>query len=139
MSAILVLDVSATLPWCFEDEVNAASIALLERIGGAAVVVPSLWYAELGNALLQAERRERIAAGDIEAFLGLLGELVIETDHDLDCRALGSLLALARHHQLTGYDATYLDLALRRDLPIATRDGALRRAAHASGVALIEA
>jgi predicted nucleic acid-binding protein len=139
LSPILVLDVSATLPWCYEDEMNDASAALLDRIAVGPVLVPALWCVELGNALLQGERRKRITSEDIARFLALLDGLPIETDHDLDHSAVAPLVTLARQHRLTGYDAAYLSLALRRDLPLATRDGALQRAAVACGVTLTEA
>lgn len=138
MSAILVLDVSATLPWCFDDEGDAAGTALLSRVADSAILAPALWHTELANALLQAERRHRIISGDLTEFLDLLSSLAIETDHEGSRHALGPLLALARRHKLTVYDATYLDLALRSGLPLATRDRALRRAASACGVTLID-
>ena len=139
MSAGLVLDVSATLPWCFEDEATTGSIALLDHLADTAAFVPALWHVELTNALLQAEQRERIDAAAIAKFISLLDSLSIETDYELDRRLLAPLLALARRHRLTAYDAAYLELAMRRSLPLATRDKALRRAARSVGVNLSDA
>jgi predicted nucleic acid-binding protein len=139
LSAGLVLDVSATLPWCFEDEETTGSIALLDHLADTAAFVPALWHVELTNALLQAEQRERIDAAAIAKFISLLDSLSIETDYELDRRLLAPLLALARRHRLTAYDAAYLELAMRRSLPLATRDKALRRAARSVGVNLSDA
>jgi predicted nucleic acid-binding protein len=139
LSAGLILDVSATLPWCFEDEETAGSIALLDHLADTAAVVPALWHIELANALLQAERRDRIDTPAIVKFMALLDSLTIETDFAFDHRQLPPLLALARRHRLTAYDAAYLELAMRHRMPIATRDKALRRAALSVGIALSDA
>ena len=133
-----MLDVSATLPWCFEDEATAGSVALLDRLADAVVVVPALWHIELANALLHGERRKRIDSVAVVEFLALIGSLAIEADHWLDQRVLGTLLAVARQYRLTAYDSAYLELAVRRALPLATRDAALRGAARSAGIALTE-
>lgn len=137
MTADLVLDASATLAWCFDDERNADSDALLDRLAASAALVPGIWHFELANALLAAERRRRITASEIEDVYRLLNRLTIETDDPV--LTPGPVLALARAHRLTTYDAAYLDLALRRNLPLATRDSALARAAEAAGAALLPA
>lgn len=133
-----MLDVSATLPWFFEDEATGGSIALLDRLADAVAVVPVLWHVELANALLQGELRKRIDAAAVAEFLALINSLTIETDQWLDQRVLGTLLAVARRYRLTAYDSAYLELAVRRALPLATRDAALRGAARSAGVALAE-
>ena len=137
MTTDLVLDASATLAWCFEDEHGADSDALLDRLATSAALVPGIWHVELANALLAAERRRRITAPEIDDFCRLIQSLTIETDDPRLPPA--ALMALARAHRLTAYDATYLDLALRRNLPLATRDAALARAAAAAGAALLAA
>ena len=137
MTADLVLDASATLAWCFDDERNAESDALLDRLAVSTALVPAIWHVELANALLAAERRRRITADEIAHIYRLLNRLTIETDDPVLPAA--PLLALARAHRLSAYDAAYLDLALRRHLPLATRDTALARAAEAAGVALLPA
>ena len=137
MTADLVLDASATLAWCFDDERTAESNALLDRLAVATALVPAIWHVELANALLAAERRRRITAEEIEHVYRLLNRLTIETDDPVLTPA--PLLALARAHRLTAYDAAYLDLTLRRHLPLATRDAALCRAAETVGVALLAA
>ena len=130
---------SATLPWCFEDEETPGSIALPDQLADATGFVPALWHVELANALLQAEQRARIDQASIARFIGLLESLSIETDYELDRRLLAPLLALARRHRLTAYGAVYLELAMRRGQPLATRDKPLRRAAGSVGVSLSDA
>lgn len=76
----VVLDCSVALSWCFEDEAAEETDALLERVRDEGAVVPALWHLELGNILLQAERRGRIHAADVTTRLALLGDLPILTD-----------------------------------------------------------
>jgi predicted nucleic acid-binding protein len=127
-----VLDASITGAWLFAEERTEAVLTLFRDLDDGPVVVPALWHTETVNLLLTAERRGRITAETGTALLDLLGGLDIETDDD-PSRAAGPILGLARRHGLTAYDATYLDLALRRRLPLATRDAALIRAARALG------
>jgi predicted nucleic acid-binding protein len=96
--------------------------------------VPALWWFEVRNALAVNERRGRLGEADTAAFLRALARLSIGFDRSPDEAAL---LALARRHRLTVYDAAYLELAQREGLPLATLDAALRDAAAASGVALL--
>ena len=135
MSA-LVIDSSAALSWCFEDEASPESDALFEQVRDQGAVVPGLWHLEVANVLLQAERRGRIAPGDVTMRLELIAELPITTDNETTARAWREILALARAEGLTTYDATYLELAIRRGLPLQTKDAALITAAKRSGVAV---
>lgn len=135
MSA-LVIDSSAALSWCFEDEASPESDALFEQVRDQGAVVPGLWHLEVANVLLQAERRGRIAPGDVTMRLELIAELPITTDNETTARAWREILALARAEGLTTYDATYLELAIRRGLPLQTKDVALITAAERSGVAV---
>ena len=132
----LVIDSSAALSWCFEDEASPASDALFERVRDRGAVVPGLWHLEVANVLLQAERRGRIATGDVATRLELIAELPITTDDETTARAWREILALARAEGLTTYDAAYLELAIRRGLPLQTRDRALATAAGRCGVAV---
>ena len=135
MSA-LVIDSSAALSWCFEDEASPESDASLEQVRDQGAVVPGLWHLEVANVLLQAERRGRITTGDVTMRLELIAELPIATDNETTARAWREILALARAEGLTTYDATYLELAIRRGFPLMTRDAALIAAAGRSGVAI---
>ena len=129
-----VLDVSLACAWCFADEATPESWALLDRLQQEAAAVPALWLWEVGNVLVQAERRQRITAAASREFLSLLETLPIEPEPPAVGVVWHDTLALARSHQLTAYDAAYLELAMRRGLAIATRDQALLRAAAVVGV-----
>ena len=107
-----------------------------ERVRDLGAVVPGLWHLEVANVLLQAEKRGRITAGDVTMRLDLIAALPITTDSETTARAWREILALARAEGLTTYDATYLELAIRRGLPLVTRDEALIAAAKRSGVAV---
>jgi predicted nucleic acid-binding protein len=130
----LVIDSSAALSWCFEDEASPRSDALFEQVRDQGALVPGLWHLEVANVLLQAERRGRIAPADVTTRLGLIAELPIATDSETTERAWREILALARAEGLTTYDATYLELAIRRGLPLLTKDEALIAAAERTGV-----
>ena len=124
-----VLDCSIAMTWCFEDEATSATDALLERVRDEGAIVPMLWQLEIGNVLLQAERRGRVAGADLSARLELLTALPIATDDQTSSRALREVLALARAETLTTYDAAYLELAMRYGLSLATKDASLQKAA----------
>ncbi len=132
-----VIDASVALSWCFDDEASAATDALLDRTRDQGALVPGLWFLELGNALLQAERRGRILAPDVAVRLELISALPIMVDQNSVGRAWSEILRLARAERLTSYDATYLELSLRRGLPLATRDRDLGDAARRRGVPVL--
>jgi predicted nucleic acid-binding protein len=132
----LVIDSSAALSWCFEDEATPESDTLFERVRDQGALVPGLWHLEVANVLLQAEKRGRIATSDVATRLELIAELPIATDTETTARAWREILALARAEGLTTYDASYLELAVRRGLPLHTKDEALIAAAERSGVAV---
>jgi predicted nucleic acid-binding protein len=134
-----VIDSSIALTWCFEDEATPETDALFERVRDGGAIVPGLWHLELGNVLLQAERRGRIGGPDVAARLDLIAELPISVDQETTIRAWRETLALARSERLTVYDATYLELARRRHLPLWTLDGELALAAVRRGVAVLPA
>ena len=128
-----------TAAWCFSNETTPATTALLRSLRHRSAIVPALWHAETGNLLLQGEKRGRITEAGCTAFVETLAELPIETDQEGIRRSHGAVLSLARHHGLTVYDATYLELAVRLDLPLATRDRELLAVSRTMGVVLIEA
>lgn len=136
MSAV-VIDCSAALAWCFEDEASDEADTLLLRVGDAGAVVPALWHLEVANVLIQAAKRGRIAAADADTRLRLMAALPIATDAETSTRAWHDTLALARAEGLTAYDAAYLELAIRRHLPLVTRDKALAEAARRRGVQVL--
>jgi predicted nucleic acid-binding protein len=132
-----VLDASVAVAWCFEDETNPTADRALAALDKDAAVVPPVWAAEVGNALLRGERRSRITADQIRQSLEVISKLEIVTEPDYVTGRVGELLDIARRHRLSVYDSIYLDLAIRERLPLATVDVELARAAQAAGVALI--
>jgi predicted nucleic acid-binding protein len=132
-----VIDSSIALTWCFEDEATPETDALFERVRDQGAVVPSLWRLEVGNVLLQAEKRGRITANDVAARLDLIAQLPIDVDAETVNRAWREILKLARSERLTVYDAAYLELASRRAAPLMTLDADLAQAALRLGVSVL--
>jgi predicted nucleic acid-binding protein len=133
----VVIDSSIALSWCFEDEASPETDALFERVRDDGAVVPGLWHLELSNVLLQAEKRGRITASDVATRLELITELPISVDQETTARAWREVLMMARTEGLTTYDATYLELAVRRGLPLLTKDYELAEAAKRLDVAVL--
>ena len=134
---MMVIDASVTLAWCFEDESSDLADAVLARLEVDQGLAPSIWPLEVSNGLRTAERRGRLDRTDLPRLRQLLGALSIRIEHvELD-EALGEVLDLAREHDLTAYDATYLSTALRFGLPIGTVDQRLARACASAGVELV--
>lgn len=131
---VFVLDCSIAAAWLFEDEAGPETDRLLEQLRGGGAWAPNLWHLEVGNMLIQAERRGRITAAQVTTCLERLSHLPITTDAETPARAFREILTLARAQTLTTYDAAYLELAIRQGAPLATRDNALIRAADAVGV-----
>ncbi len=132
-----VADASVTLAWCFPDEATPWTESLLDRVAqGEQVIAPAHWPTEVSNGLLMAFRRKRIDRMRADWFLNTLSSLPIMVEQPLSMSQAKRVVALAIQHTLTFYDAAYLDLALRTALPLATLDGALRRAAVAENVVL---
>ena len=134
----LVLDCSVSMTWWFEDETDAYAERVLDYLDEASAIVPAIWPLEVANALLVAERRNRIAPRDSDRVAEFIVTLRIHVDDETHAHALGATMALAREYALTACDATYLELAMRLDLPLATADKALAEAARAGGVPRFE-
>lgn len=137
MKPAFVLDASIAMAWCFVDEATPATDQLLERMRVEAACVPGWWYLEVTNVLVLAERRRRILADQVAAFVDLIGNFELHVDEVSASSAFTRLLPICRKHNLTCYDAVYLELAWRRQLPLATRDDELRRAARSEGIELL--
>jgi predicted nucleic acid-binding protein len=129
-----VLDCSVVLAWFFEDESDDYSDTVESSLTSKTAIVPSLWPLEVANALLVGERRKRTTEAKVIAFLAILKGLPIVLDDETIARAWNETLSLARAHNLSVYDAAYLELALRHALPLATLDDKLKAAAAAVGV-----
>ena len=132
----LALDASITLAWYFEDERSAAGDAILDRVTEEGAVVPAVWPYEVANGLQMAVRRKRIEALHRDAALADLRLLPITIERTSDDVVWTVILGLADRFRLTVYDASYLELAHRRSLPLATGDRDLRAAARALKLAL---
>lgn len=137
MSAAFVVDCSIAMAWLFHDEATPRTAALLNRLTTETALVPGWWFIEITNVLAIAERKGRITPAQSDAFVADLGKLGIERDDEAPDRAFTHILALCRRHRLTSYDAIYLDLAVRRSLPLATLDQDLRKTAKDLGVRLL--
>jgi len=137
MSAALVVDCSIAMAWLFHDEATKKTVALLNRLATETALVPAWWFVEITNVLAMAERKGRITPSQSDAFIADRGKLAIERDDEATNRAFTHLLALCRTHRLNSYDAIYLDLAIRRSLPLATLDKDLRKAAKKLGIGLL--
>ena len=129
-----VLDTSVTMAWLFEDEATRNTEALLDRLKTEEAFVPTLWTYEVGNVLLMAERCKRITEAQGRRFTQLLESLPIRVSDSPLISLWGNAVVVARAHGLSVYDGTYLDLAMREGMPLATRDKALRKAAKGLGV-----
>lgn len=131
-----VLDSSVALSWLLPDEQTAESKAWLDRLVFDGGIVPNLWPLEVGNALLMAQRRRRITREQRFKALLVLKDLPITMDRETPEHAWRETRQLADEHELTLYDASYLELAIRLNLPLATFDGLLRAAAQRYGLVL---
>jgi predicted nucleic acid-binding protein len=134
-----VLDNSIVMAWSFADETSAYADAVLDTLITTETIVPALWPLEVANALLVRERRKRSTEAETIRWIGILNKLPIVIDDETNARAWSDTLALARGHKLSAYDAAYLELAIRRRLPLATLDEPLKAAAKAVGATLYKA
>jgi predicted nucleic acid-binding protein len=125
-----VLDSSVTLAWLLPDEGTEATDALADRLQDDYALVPAIWSLEVGNALLIASRRGRIKPDELDQMATALGSLPIEVEPPAGGRAVPGMVRLAADLGLTTYDASYLELAQRRGLPLATLDTKLREACN---------
>jgi predicted nucleic acid-binding protein len=133
----MVLDSSATLAWVYSDEITEPIRHVFNLVGESGAWVPGLWKLEVANVLEMGARRGRHDAAFRDSTLADLALLPISVDTETDRQAWGATLQLSERHRLTLYDAAYLELALRRGLPLASLDAELRRAAQAEGVVVV--
>ena len=128
----IVVDASVSVAWFLPDEANALTEAALQATAIGDVWVPALWLLEIGNLLLSAQRRKRIDDAKRRELAAAAAALRLRVDREPV--SLVDLDALAARHRLTTYDAAYLELALRRGLPLATQDATLLAAMAGAGV-----
>jgi len=129
-----VLDASVTACWAYSDETDIRADIALSLLEETSARVPILWWFEIRHVLLTGERRKRVSEAETLRFFQRLAESSIHFD-DLPDGAL--VMALARRRRLSFYDASYLELALRTGLALATLDGQLAAAARVEGVPLV--
>ncbi len=129
MQHAVVIDNSVVMSWCFGDEANQYADDVLESLRYVRAIVPCIWPLEVGNVLVVAERRGRLKNIDSIRFCELLSQLPIDIEHQSSETKMMEIFNIAREAQLSTYDASYLELALRKSLPLATLDKALLRAA----------
>jgi predicted nucleic acid-binding protein len=137
METRFVVDNSVVMSWCFRDQANAYADSILEKLTDAVAFVPSVWSLEVVNVLLAAERKRYISQADSVRFISLLSDLPIYVESESPEKVMKDLLGLARTHGLSSYDATYLDLAMKKGLPLATLDDKLRKAAASVSVSVL--
>jgi len=130
-----VIDASIGLAWVHPSQATPESDALLADVeSGARVMVPAIWFAETANALLVLERRKKLTRGERAKALSRLGDLNILPDEDGHRFVFSSVSEVASKQGLSVYDASYLELAVRRGLPFASRDEAVKAAAEKCGL-----
>jgi predicted nucleic acid-binding protein len=134
---VIVVDASVALAWCFVDEQSPIADAVAEQLRSDRAVVPAIWPFEVGNALISAERRGRLDPLDRPRLLELLSALPIDIEPYALAQLLRSVTEIARSHQLSVYDASYIDLARRLAIPLATLDGRLATAATDVGIQVL--
>lgn len=132
-----VLDASVALAWCFADERTAYTRSLLRELQRTTAVAPAIWQLEVSNGLLAGERRRRLTEAQTDSLLRLLSGLPVAIDTQSPPHGF-ALMSLARKQTLSTYDVSYLELAMRLNLPLATKDRRLRAAARSVGVALAQ-
>lgn len=137
MTQAFVADASVAIGWVHPAQATAETAAMLDAMGeGATLEVPALWPLEVANALTVLVRRRKLTDDERHTGLGWLRGLPLRIDHEMALLAFSRLSELADVHNLTVYDAAYLELAQRRTLPLACKDGPLRKAAKQAGVNL---
>lgn len=134
-----VLDASVTMSWLLADAKPtdaryAASVLAAMRHPNTHGAVPATWALEVSNVLARSESKALLTEAQSEAFLEMLASLPIQADQDTFLHATSDTLHLARRYRLSSYDASYLELAMRAGLPLATLDSDLAKAARKAGV-----
>lgn len=123
--------------WCFQNAAHPYADGILQQVATGAALVPVLWRYEVSAVLAKSQKDRILTELRVNEFLATLNKLNIAVDPDSSEHILTDVHRLAVAYRLTSYDASYLELALRKDLPLATLDDELIAASKASGVALL--
>jgi predicted nucleic acid-binding protein len=126
------------MAWCFNDESNVFTDSIQDRLLNSTAFVPGIWPLEVANTLLVAERKKRLNRNDSNRFIALISALPIVIESAPPFQIFHNTLPLARTHQLSSYDASYLELAIHKKLPIATLDKAMIRTAKSIKISIVE-
>ena len=138
LPSAFVLDCSATIAWVLEDDASQWATQLLHHMMPARVVVPSLWRTEVANALRSAIRMGRITRSKAQSGLEMIDSFDIQlAATELSHKSTSDILSFTLLHDLSAYDSGYLYLAMQFELPLATLDKNLRRAAASAKIELL--
>ncbi len=133
-----VVDSSVGFAWVHPHQATPETDSLLERLGaGTAIIVPPLWFTEIANGLLVLQRRKKLTAQERKTALETLFNLRLTVDEEMAKAAFRKTSELAENHGLSVYDATYLEIALRRKTSLASRDRALQQVAKRCGLKVL--
>ena len=130
----IAVDASVALAWCFPDEASDYADSVLLAVENQTIVVPAIWAVEITNALLIGERRKRIRQPEVRRFVDLMNGLSVVEDGQPFSDTVSNVLPLAREYGLSAYDAAYLDVAVRHEIPLATLDVPLQKACTTAGI-----
>ena len=137
MTRAFVADAPVAIAWVHPSQATPQTAAMLDAIAdGGTLEVPALWPLEVANALIVLVRRRKLTEDERQTALGWLGGLRMRIDQEMSALAFSRLSQLAAAHDLSVYDAAYLELALRRRLALGCKDGPLRTAAKRAGASL---
>lgn len=135
----LVMDCSVTMAWCFENEATPLTENLLDNLHQISIAVPLIWSLEVINVLLMAERTKRINSIKAIEFIDFLNTLSIEQEPSTTTSLFSTtIFEIAKESKLSAYDAAYLELAMRQDVPLCTFDKALKTAAKKFNVTILQ-
>ena len=138
MMEAFVADCSVTIAWAVPSQASKATDRLLDHLAaGASLIVPVLWFFEVANTLIVLTRRKKLSKEAGDRARSLLAALAPVADQEGAALAFLATSAIAEKYSLSAYDAAYLELALRRTIPLATRDAALATAARRAGVGVL--
>lgn len=132
-----VIDNSVVMAWGFQDQTNKYTEAVLDKLATSIAYAPAIWPLEVGNVLIVAERKNILSRADVIRFVSILRSLPIMVEQESPGRMFTEILVLARECRLSTYDASYLDLAIRLGLPLATQDKIMISAAKKCGIRLL--
>ena len=137
MTQSFVADASVAIAWIHPAQSTRETEAMLDHLAaGDSLVVPALWPLEVANALNVLRRRRKLTRDEVRSAIEIVRELPVVIDHEAAALAFTRLVELASEHEVTLYDATYIELATRRRLPLASNDARMKQAAIRSGVDL---